>query len=131
MIALGTNLSSVDKSNVAKLFTDVEGTRDWLRVGTDIVGGNPAPTFNAAYSLAGASSVRNQQRGFSWASVGWACSAPRGSAGGAPRPGRTVGGGDLLGGGHLRLTLGRFAIRRFRCAVHVELSVGMIIESFS
>jgi PEP-CTERM motif len=27
---------------------------DWLRVGTDIVGGNPAPTFNAAFSLEGA-----------------------------------------------------------------------------
>lgn len=26
---------------------------DWLRIGTDIVGGNPAPTFNAAFSLAG------------------------------------------------------------------------------
>jgi len=26
---------------------------DWLRAGTDIVGGNPAPTFNAAFSLAG------------------------------------------------------------------------------
>jgi hypothetical protein len=26
---------------------------DWLRVGTDIVGGNPPPTFNAAFSLAG------------------------------------------------------------------------------
>jgi len=26
---------------------------DWLRSGTDIVGGNPAPTFNAAFSLAG------------------------------------------------------------------------------
>ena len=26
---------------------------DWLRVGTDMVGGNPAPTFNAAFSLAG------------------------------------------------------------------------------
>ncbi|HKW80287.1 MAG TPA: PEP-CTERM sorting domain-containing protein [Casimicrobiaceae bacterium] len=26
---------------------------DWLRVGTDIVGGNPAPTFNAVFSLAG------------------------------------------------------------------------------
>ena len=26
---------------------------DWLRVGTDIVGGNPAPTFNAAFSLNG------------------------------------------------------------------------------
>jgi hypothetical protein len=26
---------------------------DWLRVGTDIVGGNPAPTFNGAFSLAG------------------------------------------------------------------------------
>jgi len=24
---------------------------DWLRVGTDIVGGNPAPTFNASFSL--------------------------------------------------------------------------------
>ena len=27
---------------------------DWLRVGTDIVGGAPAPTFNAAFSLSGA-----------------------------------------------------------------------------
>lgn len=27
---------------------------DWLRIGTDIVGGNPAPTFNAAFSLSGA-----------------------------------------------------------------------------
>jgi hypothetical protein len=26
---------------------------DWLRVGTDIVGGTPAPTFNAAFTLAG------------------------------------------------------------------------------
>lgn len=26
---------------------------DWLRVGTDIVGGNPAPTFNGAFSLGG------------------------------------------------------------------------------
>jgi hypothetical protein len=28
---------------------------DWLRVGTDIVGGAPAPTFNAAFSLSGES----------------------------------------------------------------------------
>ena len=41
-------------------FTDLqEWTRDanldpdWLRVGTDIVGGTPAPTFNATFSLAG------------------------------------------------------------------------------
>jgi hypothetical protein len=26
---------------------------DWLRVGTDIVGGTPAPQFNAAFSLTG------------------------------------------------------------------------------
>jgi len=26
---------------------------DWLRIGTDIVGGTPAPTFNAAFSLVG------------------------------------------------------------------------------
>jgi len=26
---------------------------DWLRIGTDIVGGSPAPTFNAAFSLDG------------------------------------------------------------------------------
>jgi hypothetical protein len=26
---------------------------DWLRVGTDIVGGDPAPTFNASFSLGG------------------------------------------------------------------------------
>jgi hypothetical protein len=30
---------------------------DWLRVGTDIVGGTPAPTFNAAFTLAGISGV--------------------------------------------------------------------------
>jgi VPDSG-CTERM motif len=41
-------------------FTDLQAwTRDakldpdWLRVGTDIVGGNPAPTFNMAFSVAG------------------------------------------------------------------------------
>jgi hypothetical protein len=41
-------------------FTDLqEWTRDmfldpdWLRVGTDIVGGNPAPQFNATFSLTG------------------------------------------------------------------------------
>jgi hypothetical protein len=41
-------------------FTDLQSwTRDesldpdWLRVGTDIVGGTPAPTFNAAFSLTG------------------------------------------------------------------------------
>ena len=27
---------------------------DWLRIGTDIVGGNPAPTFNGTFSLSGA-----------------------------------------------------------------------------
>jgi hypothetical protein len=26
---------------------------DWLRIGTDIVGGNPAPTFNMTFSIAG------------------------------------------------------------------------------
>jgi hypothetical protein len=30
---------------------------DWLRVGTDIVGGAPAPTFNAAFSLNGVAAV--------------------------------------------------------------------------
>ncbi|HEV2098075.1 MAG TPA: PEP-CTERM sorting domain-containing protein [Stellaceae bacterium] len=41
-------------------FTDLQSwTRDenlapdWLRVGTDIVGGSPAPTFNAAFSVTG------------------------------------------------------------------------------
>jgi hypothetical protein len=41
-------------------FTDLQSwTRDgtidpdWLRVGTDIVGGTPAPAFNAAFSLTG------------------------------------------------------------------------------
>ena len=29
---------------------------DWLRIGTDIVGGSPAPTFNAAFTLAGVES---------------------------------------------------------------------------
>lgn len=32
-------------------------TPDWLRVGTDIVGGGPAPTFNAAFSLTGVSDL--------------------------------------------------------------------------
>src|SRR5678809_863870 len=26
---------------------------DWLRIGADIVGGNPAPAFNASFSLSG------------------------------------------------------------------------------
>ena len=26
---------------------------DWLRIGTDIVGGTPAPTFNQAFTLTG------------------------------------------------------------------------------
>jgi len=26
---------------------------DWLRIGTDIIGGNPPPTFNLAFSLGG------------------------------------------------------------------------------
>lgn len=26
---------------------------DWLRVGTDVVGGTPAPTFDAVFTLAG------------------------------------------------------------------------------
>lgn len=30
---------------------------DWLRIGTDIVGGTPAPTFNAAFSLTGTAEV--------------------------------------------------------------------------
>ena len=41
-------------------FTDLQAwTRDqfldpdWLRVGTDIVGGSPAPTFNMTFSLSG------------------------------------------------------------------------------
>jgi hypothetical protein len=41
-------------------FTDLQGwirndnlAPDWLRVGTDIVGGNPPPTFNSAFSLSG------------------------------------------------------------------------------
>jgi hypothetical protein len=41
-------------------FTDLQAwTRDegldpdWLRIGTDIVGGSPAPTFNMAFSISG------------------------------------------------------------------------------
>jgi PEP-CTERM motif len=30
---------------------------DWLRVGTDIVGGSTPPTFNLAFSLSGVSGV--------------------------------------------------------------------------
>jgi len=32
---------------------DADLDPDWLRIGTDIVGGSPAPTFNAAFSLTG------------------------------------------------------------------------------
>jgi hypothetical protein len=32
---------------------DAELDPDWLRIGTDIVGGSPAPTYNAAFSLRG------------------------------------------------------------------------------
>jgi PEP-CTERM motif len=32
---------------------DADLDPDWMRIGTDIVGGVPAPTFNAAFSLAG------------------------------------------------------------------------------
>jgi hypothetical protein len=32
---------------------DADLDPDWLRVGTDIIGGAPAPTFNAAFSLTG------------------------------------------------------------------------------
>ena len=32
---------------------DASLSPDWLRVGTDIVGGSPAPTFNAVFSLSG------------------------------------------------------------------------------
>ena len=45
-------------------FTDLQAwTRDefldpdWLRIGTDIVGGNPAPTFNLAFSITGVDAV--------------------------------------------------------------------------
>jgi len=31
---------------------------DWLRIGTDIVGGTPAPTFNMSFSLNGTTDVR-------------------------------------------------------------------------
>ena len=48
-------------------FTDLQSwTRDemlapdWLRVGTDIVGGTPAPTFNAAFSLSGSFSLNRR-----------------------------------------------------------------------
>jgi hypothetical protein len=30
---------------------------DWLRIGTDIIGGNPAPTFNMAFEVVGESAV--------------------------------------------------------------------------
>jgi hypothetical protein len=51
-------------------FTDLQAwTRDanldpdWLRVGTDIVGGSPAPTFNTAFSLDG---VVTPEPSFTW-----------------------------------------------------------------
>ncbi|MBV8883765.1 MAG: hypothetical protein JO235_07150 [Chroococcidiopsidaceae cyanobacterium CP_BM_RX_35] len=44
---------------------------DWLRIGTDIVGGNPAPTFNAAFSLTGTSVPEPQDTaGVALASLG-------------------------------------------------------------
>ena len=30
---------------------------DWLRIGTDIIGGSPAPTFNMAFEVDGESAV--------------------------------------------------------------------------
>ncbi|MEO8593715.1 MAG: hypothetical protein ABI759_10350 [Candidatus Solibacter sp.] len=33
---------------------EIEAADDFMRAGTDIVGGAPAPTFNLAFSLAGA-----------------------------------------------------------------------------
>ncbi len=36
---------------------------DWLRVGTDIVGGSPAPTFNATFSLHGKTVTRGNDCG--------------------------------------------------------------------
>jgi hypothetical protein len=36
---------------------DLNLAPDWLRLGTDVVGGNPAPTFNASFSLDGSTSA--------------------------------------------------------------------------
>ena len=51
---------------------------DWLRVGQDIVGGSPFPTFNAAFSLTGETIAASPSppacRCSEWRSPGWASS---------------------------------------------------------
>ncbi len=49
---------------------------DWLRIGTDIVGGNPAPTFNAAFSLTGETLTTVPEPG-TLALLGWGLVAAR------------------------------------------------------
>jgi hypothetical protein len=44
---------SVGRTDLQEWTRDSMLEPDWLRVGTDIVGGTPAPTFNAAFSLTG------------------------------------------------------------------------------
>ena len=56
---------------------------DWLRVGTDIVGGSPAPTFDAAFSLTGAATVPATLCSWASGSADWALFGE-----GAARPSR-------------------------------------------
>lgn len=66
---------------------------DWLRIGTDIVGGQPAPTFNAAFSLAG--------------EAGAGASVPEPDS----RMLLAIGGMALLAAGRRRMGLNRLAVR--------------------
>ena len=49
----GTTAFPAGSTDLQAWTRDAKLDPDWLRVGTDIVGGTPAPTFNAAFSLDG------------------------------------------------------------------------------
>ena len=53
-MALGRHHSPPGVTDLQAWTRDAMLDPDWLRVGTDIVGGTPPPTFNTAFALEGA-----------------------------------------------------------------------------